>query len=434
MIIKSILLISCFQKVLSMDKTKPWQSWLITFALVLIIELGSARNLQVNRESPYDNRLENTELKLAEDLIRKEDNLKAWESGGSWTSGGKQSWSSSSSSGGASSGGSYGAGGAGGGGGGGSFSFGGGGGGRASGGAAGGGGGGASGSFGFGGKIGGGSAGGGGGRASGGAAGGGGGGASGSFGFGGKIGGGTAGGGGGRASGGAGGGGGSRAAGGAGGGAGGRFGFGGKIGGGTAGGGGGRASGGAGGGGGGRAAGGAGGGAGGGGGGGGGGAGGGCNSEGGGWFVILHSSGYGVWPQGGRATNGARLVLGSKSVTNQAYVFVWTAKKSIKHIVSGMCINMKGSSLVLQKGCDSMPTMRFKKTGSGFLSLATKGYVTAGTHLVARSGTALTTSPKQTPGSAFRFKNAAKMKIRFSFTLGMGGNKTKKLRYWRRIN
>ncbi len=124
----------------------------------------------------------------------------------------------------------------------------------------------------------------------------------------------------------------------------------------------------------------------------------------GGWFVIQHASGFGVWPQGGRATNGARLVLGSKNLANQAYVFVWTAKKSIKHIISGMCINMRGPNLVLQKGCDSMPTMRFKKTGSGFMSIA-KGYVMAGTSLSARPGIPLSTRKIQTAGSAFGFKS-----------------------------
>jgi hypothetical protein len=121
--------------------------------------------------------------------------------------------------------------------------------------------------------------------------------------------------------------------------------------------------------------------------------------------VIQHASGFGVWPQGGRAINGARLVLGSKNLANQAYVFVWTAKKSIKHIMSGMCINMRGISLVLQKGCDSTPTMKFKKTGSGFMNIATKGYVMAGTSLFARPGLALTTKIIQTPGSSFTFKS-----------------------------
>lgn len=121
--------------------------------------------------------------------------------------------------------------------------------------------------------------------------------------------------------------------------------------------------------------------------------------------MIAHSSGYGVWPQGGRATNGAKLVLGSKALANQAYVFVWTAKKSIKHVISGMCINMRGKGLVLQKGCDSMRTMKFKKTGSGFMSIATKGYVMAGASLGARAGIALTTSSTLTPGSAFQFRS-----------------------------
>ena len=40
MIIKPFSLISCFQKVSSMDKIKPLQSSLITFAIVLIITLG----------------------------------------------------------------------------------------------------------------------------------------------------------------------------------------------------------------------------------------------------------------------------------------------------------------------------------------------------------------------------------------------------------
>ena len=112
-----------------------------------------------------------------------------------------------------------------------------------------------------------------------------------------------------------------------------------------------------------------------------------------------------MWPQGGRATNGARLVLGSKNVANQAYVFVWTAKKSIKHVTSGMCINMRGSSLVLQKGCDSKRKMKFKKTSSGFMNIATKRYVMAGASLSGRPGIPLSTLKIQTPGSAFSFKS-----------------------------
>ena len=112
-----------------------------------------------------------------------------------------------------------------------------------------------------------------------------------------------------------------------------------------------------------------------------------------------------MWPRGGRATDGAMLVLGTKNLANQAYVFVWTAKKSIKHVTSGMCINMRGSSLVLQKGCDSKPTMKFKKTSSGFKNIATKGYVMAGASLSGGAGIPLSTRKTLTPGSAFSFRS-----------------------------
>lgn len=163
--------------------------------------------------------------------------------------------------------------------------------------------------------------------------------------------------------------------------------------------------------------------------------------------MIEHATGLGVWPQGGRATNGAKLVLGSKNLANQAYVFVWTAKRSIKHVISGMCINLQGTSLMLQKGCDTMKTMKFVKTGSGFKSIDNK-YVMAGASITSRAGTALTASERVTAGSRFQFKStykrqqdfsycifplcstlqilfifagAATMKIQFSFTFGMGG-------------
>ena len=128
----------------------------------------------------------------------------------------------------------------------------------------------------------------------------------------------------------------------------------------------------------------------------------------GGWFVIRHASGFGVGPIGGRATNGAQLVLRSKQIARQEYVFVWTAKKSIKHVVSGMCINKRGSSLVLQKGCDTMPSMRFKQVGNVFKSIQ-KGrkamYVTAGSSLSPLPGTRLTTRARKTVGAAFQFKS-----------------------------
>jgi hypothetical protein len=125
----------------------------------------------------------------------------------------------------------------------------------------------------------------------------------------------------------------------------------------------------------------------------------------GGWFVIQHSSGFGVRPKGRVAGKGAVLVLGSKKVAKQDYVFVWTAKNSIKHVISGMCVNMRGAFLVLDEGCDSKPTMRFQKTGSGFKNIATTTYVAAGSNLQPLRGTPLTGSKIQTAGAAFQFKS-----------------------------
>ena len=56
---------------------------------------------------------------------------------------------------------------------------------------------------------------------------------------------------------------------------------------------------------------------------------------------------------------GRRIGLGTRNCRNQIYVFVWTAQKSIKHVISGMCISLKGENLVLQKGCDRGPNMKF---------------------------------------------------------------------------
>ena len=56
---------------------------------------------------------------------------------------------------------------------------------------------------------------------------------------------------------------------------------------------------------------------------------------------------------------GRRIGLGTKNCRNQIYVFVWTGQKSIKHVISGMCISLKGENLVLQKGCDRGPYMKF---------------------------------------------------------------------------
>lgn len=41
-------------------------------------------------------------------------------------------------------------------------------------------------------------------------------------------------------------------------------------------------------------------------------------------------------------------------------MFVWTAKRSIKHVISGMCLSLKGKNLVLQNGCDRRSNMRFR--------------------------------------------------------------------------
>ena len=57
---------------------------------------------------------------------------------------------------------------------------------------------------------------------------------------------------------------------------------------------------------------------------------------------------------------GTRIVLGTRNCGEQIYVFVWTAQQSIKHVISGMCIRLQDENLVLQKGCDGGPNMKFQ--------------------------------------------------------------------------
>ena len=88
----------------------------------------------------------------------------------------------------------------------------------------------------------------------------------------------------------------------------------------------------------------------------------------GGWFVIRHSSGRCVLPYDGSIKPGARIGLGAEDCKNQNYVFVWTAKGSIKHVISGLCISLQGQNLVLQNDCDGAPNTRFQYEGQRLMS------------------------------------------------------------------
>ena len=78
---------------------------------------------------------------------------------------------------------------------------------------------------------------------------------------------------------------------------------------------------------------------------------------------MKHISSKCIYPRGGEAKENVRLVLASKC-KDQMSVFVWTAKRSLKHIVSGYCIKPKGELLVLHGKCDSMSSMAFKYNGN----------------------------------------------------------------------
>lgn len=76
--------------------------------------------------------------------------------------------------------------------------------------------------------------------------------------------------------------------------------------------------------------------------------------------MIRHSSDKCVLPNDGSTKAGTKIVLGTSDCKNQIYVFVWTAKQSIKHVISGMCISLEGENLVLKKGCDGGPNTQFQ--------------------------------------------------------------------------
>ena len=80
--------------------------------------------------------------------------------------------------------------------------------------------------------------------------------------------------------------------------------------------------------------------------------------------MIRHSSGRCVLPNDASTKPGTRIVLGTRNCGEQIYVFVWTAQQSIKHVISGMCIRLQDENLVLQKGCDGGPNMKFQYVAS----------------------------------------------------------------------
>ena len=75
--------------------------------------------------------------------------------------------------------------------------------------------------------------------------------------------------------------------------------------------------------------------------------------------MIRHSSGRCLLPNDESTKPGTRIVLGTKNCRNQIYVFVWTAQRSLKHVITGMCLSLQGDNLVLQEGCDGGSNMKF---------------------------------------------------------------------------
>ena len=99
-------------------------------------------------------------------------------------------------------------------------------------------------------------------------------------------------------------------------------------------------------------------------------------------------------PNNNKLKPGTRIALGERNCRDQKYVFTWTGRRSIKHVISGMCVALKGKKLVLRKRCDRGRNVRFKYVAkrkrlvcSGkTVQTAQGGNYKRGTKLIAKRG------------------------------------------------
>lgn len=125
----------------------------------------------------------------------------------------------------------------------------------------------------------------------------------------------------------------------------------------------------------------------------------------GGWFVIRHSSGRCVLPNDQSIKPGTKIVLGTSDCKNQNYVFVWTAKRSIKHVISGLCINIQGQNIVLQNDCDGAPNTRFQYEGQQLISSGKTVQATQGGDNIGGMTLLATESSSSGPEAMFSFES-----------------------------